>query len=352
MRTRSILLALTLGATLAIHAAPAAAQDTSQMSEEEKKNVARTLGEEGQKAFDAKSYPRAEQLFRDAEKAFPAPTLTLGLARTLAAQGKLVAAVETYNRIIREWGPKTDAPAPFKAALDTARSEVGPVTNRLGNLTLTIEPANAPNLKLTLDDKPFPNAMLGVKRQIDPGSHVLKASADGFKTAEKPFPIAEGANADVKVTLEAGTGAAVVPPPGPAGPNPPPPGPGDTVTPPPSDAPASGGNGMKYAAYGAFGLAGAGLVVGSITGIVAMGKASSLKDVCRDGKCPSSEDSNISSYKTMATVSTVGFIVAGVGAAAGAVLFITAPKSSGALGNKTDIGLYVGPGSLGAAGRF
>lgn len=326
----------------------ALAQDTSQMSEEERKNVARTLGEEGQKAFDAKNYPRAEQVFRDAEKAYPAPTLTLGLARSLAAQGKLLAAVETYNRIVREWSPKTDAPAPFKAALETAKTEVGPLSNRLANVTVTVEPASAPNLKLTLDDKPFPNAMLGVKRQVDPGPHVLKASADGFKTGEKPFPVAEGATADVKITLEAGASTPLPPGPGDAGGDHAGPRPGgDTVTPPPADT-GGGGNGMKYAAYGAFAVGGAGLVLGAVTGVVAMGKASSLKDACTDGKCPASEDSNISSYKTMTALSTVGFIVAGVGGAAGAVLLITAPKSSGARW----VSPYVGAGTLGAAGRF
>src|SRR5690242_12546885 len=65
------------------------------------KATARELGKEGQAALDKKDFKTAEDRFKRAEALFHAPTLALGLARAYTANGKYVAAQETYNRIIR-----------------------------------------------------------------------------------------------------------------------------------------------------------------------------------------------------------------------------------------------------------
>src|SRR6187401_368510 len=65
---------------------------------------ARQLGQQAQAAYDAGNYAESEKLWAAAAKLYSAaPTLTLGLARTQAKLGKVVAAQESYNRIIREW---------------------------------------------------------------------------------------------------------------------------------------------------------------------------------------------------------------------------------------------------------
>jgi len=117
----------------------------------------------------------------------------------------------------------------------------------------------------------------------------------------------------------------------------------------------------------AFGVGGAGLVVGAITGIIALGKAGDLKDQCTAGKssCPPTAQSDIDSYKSVGTISTIGFIVAGVGGVAGVVLLLTAPKDNGTSAAtseyktvpvKRDGGLsmtpYFGGTSAGVTGRF
>jgi hypothetical protein len=124
----------------------------------------------------------------------------------------------------------------------------------------------------------------------------------------------------------------------------------------------------KTLALVAFGVGGAGLAVGAITGIIALGKAGDLKDTCNaDKTCPPSEKDNVDSYKSMGTISTIGFIVAGVGGAAGLVLLLTAPtesSSSASAGRYTTVpvktqareGLsmspYFGGTSAGVTGRF
>ena len=285
---------------------------------------ARQLGQQAQTAYDAGNYAESEKLWAAAAKLYAAaPTLTLGLARTQAKLGKYVAASESYNRIIREWSTvATPAPA-FKDALETARSEVVAVQAKVASVVLTVEGPASP--VVTIDGQPVPAAALGLKRPIDPGGHLVKASGEGFKPGDQKFQVGEGGSIDVKLKLDRAADVAAVPPPAA----------GQPVTEPPPEGGKKGGS--KTLAFVAFGVGGAGLVVGSITGLLAISKHGDLKDTCPDGTCPASAQSDVDSYKTMGTISTVGFIVAGVGAVAGTVLLFTGSKEASA---KADVSRY------------
>ncbi|MGO9836125.1 MAG: hypothetical protein ACLP1X_18135 [Polyangiaceae bacterium] len=316
--------------------------------------TARALGQEGQQALDAKDYRTAEDRYRRADKLVHAPTLMLGLARSLAAEGKYVEAQETYNRMVRE-GLPPGAPDVFKHALEEAKKEVEAVTPKVSGVTITVKAAaggDIPDPKVVLDEHPINAASLGVRRSIDPGSHVLRASADGFKTAEKSFTVLEGGSVDEPITLEKDTSAPAGPAPvaGPA-----PAGPVSLTG--SSTAPEATPSGKHSALpWVAFGIGGAGLIFGGITGLLAVGDHSTLANHCTNGTCPPSQDSNLSSYHTMGALSTVGFIVGGVGVAAGVVLLVTQPKGEPSTTPATATGFQIAPaiglGSVGAVGTF
>jgi hypothetical protein len=312
---------------------------------ESDKGTARELGQTGQSALDTHDWKRAEDDFRRADALFHAPTLALGLARAQAGQGRVVEAWENYHRIILE--NNTSSPV-FAKALADAQSEIASVENRRARVTISA--SGAEGLKVTIDDVPVRVEALGIERLIDPGPHVFKATADGYRMVSQSVTIPEGAAQSVTLTLTKDTGAPaglVVPVAG-------------AVAPPPATgvsgvdtSSSGGGSGMKTAAFISFGIGGAGLIEGAITGIVAISKHSSLSSACHNGSCPASEDSAISSYHTMGTLSTVGFIIAGVGAASGVTLFLLAPKSTPA-GPTTGLTIspYVGLGAAGATGTF
>jgi len=231
------------------------------------------------------------------------------------------------------------------------------VSARVASVVITVTgPANP---QVTIDGDTVPAAALGLKRPVDPGQHVVKASAEGYAPAEATFTVAEAGNAEAKLTLEKAAGGAVAAPvvgPGPAA------GPAGSEPPPGADTGGKSGSGQRTAALVAFGVGGVGLVVGAITGLVAMGKASDLDSACPGGTCPSDKQSDVDSYKTMGTLSTVGFIVAGVGGAAGAILWFTAPKEGSASAggsryatvpaSRVSVTPYVGLGAAGVTGRF
>jgi hypothetical protein len=339
--------AIALPSVLALAPRVALAQSDSDRA------TARALGREGETALEAKDYPTAEDRFRRADKLIHAPTLELGLARALVGVRKLVEAQETYNRIVRE-GVSPGAPAAFVKAVEAAKVEVEAVSPRLGMVTITVKGAGGaevPGASVTLDGVAVNTASLGVKRFIDPGAHVLQATGTGYKSGELRFNVTEGQTVDAPLSLEFSPQAAAAATPGSGAPE----GGAAGAT---GTAQAGAETGTPHKGPGilpwiAFGVGGAGLILGGVTGGLALGAHSTLAGECTATMCPSSKQGDLDSYHLDATLSTVGFIVGGVGVAAGVVLLLTAPKGDNP---PAQAGLrvvpVVGPGSIGAVGQF
>jgi hypothetical protein len=318
--------------------------------------TARSLGQDGESALEAKDFKKAEDLFRRADRLVHAPTLSLGLARALAGAGKYVESQETYNRIIRE-GVFPGAPAPFQRAVDDAKKEVDAVSPKVAGATITVQGpggAEIANPSVLLDGVAVNAASLGVRRLVDPGSHVLKVSADGYKAQELHFQVNEGGSVTEPVTLEKDASA---PPPPTTGTNTtgaatPPPATTTTTSPPPPPA-GGGSHSSSVLPIVAFGVGGAGLILGAITGGIALGDHSNLSTECPGGTCSSTQArSDLDGYHTMGLLSTVGFIVAGVGAATGVVLLVTQPKETAGSAGGLHVAPTIGLGSVGAVGTF
>jgi hypothetical protein len=356
----ALVLAAALPVAVLTVATPAYAQDASSQDIAQ----ARQLGQQAQAAYDKGDFTESEKLWTAAAKLYTqAPTLTLGLARTQAKLGKVVAAQESYNKIVREWGNNPNPPPVFKNAVEAAKTEVVAVSAKVASVTVSVEGPTNP--QVNIDGQTVPVAALGLKRPVDPGSHKVTATADGYKPADTTFSVTEGGSAAATLKMEKAAGAVAVAP-GPGGPGAPP-GPGPaSPTEPGADVGTGKGNSNKTLAIVAFGVGGAGLVVGAITGAIALGKAGDLKNVCDANKtCPASSTSDVDSYKSVGTISTIGFIVAGVGGVAGVVLLLTAPKdnaASASTGRYTTVAVkhdsgpsvtpYFGGTSAGLTGRF
>lgn len=308
MRRLALRVAFAAALSITALATPAFADPTPQDISQ-----ARDLGQQAQAAHEAGNYGESEKLWTAASNLYPAaPTLTLGLARAQAKQGKYVLARENYNKIIREQSQNPNASQAFKDALAAAQAEIEAATAKIGHVTISIE-GGAPNAQVTIDNEAVNAAGLGVPRPIDPGQHTVKATAEGYAPAEQTFQVPEAGNAQATLTLTKDGSAKPAPVPGP--------------TPSPTEAPKTTTTKRDHTwAIIAFGVGGAGLVFGGVTGVLAMGKHSDLDKACPDGKCPNSEKKEVDSFHTMATLSTVGFIVGGIGAAAGAVLWFAGPK--------------------------
>lgn len=304
------------------------------------KIAARALGKEGQEALDRKQYAVAAEKFAQADRNYHAPTLVLGLARARAGLGKLVAAQEAYERVLREGAPP-GSPAPFVLAVDDSRRESAALSARIPTVVIDVVGPREP--EVLLDGLPLPTSALGTARSIDPGEHRLQASARGFAPREQRFSAVKRVAGRVTLRL-------VLSPVGGA-PRP--------ETPAPTSAAApSGPSHFPFIPLGvtALGLGAAGLGLGGITGGLAIAKHSELKDACPQDRCPTNVatvKSTLDSYHMLGTISTIGFVAGGVLAASGITLLILAPKSKPSdTAPKAGWTPYLTLAGVGAVGRF
>ncbi len=174
----------------------------------------------------------------------------------------------------------------------------------------------------------------GTAVELDPGEHTFTFEAPGLKKIEKRLVLVEGVKQRREVVIMARAEQAQI-----AG----------TSSPPTGEAPAESA-GPPTLAWVAFGVGGAGLLFGVTAGLVAGSKHSSLSNLCDNtaGTCPPVYANDLDSFHTWRTVSTVGYLVGGLGVAAGAVLWLTAPKAASTMTAR----VWVGPASAGIAGRF
>lgn len=146
-----------------------------------------------------------------------------------------------------------------------------------------------------------------------------------------------------EITVGAGTPAPAAPEPAPAAPAPAPAPAADVA----EEKPASKGSILPAAI--AFGVAGIGLGVGAVTGGMTFGKVGDLESKCGDSKrCPLDQESTYDSAHTLATVSTVGFVIGGVAAAAGVTLLILRPGGQ----QDQQVAVTAAPGWISLRGRF
>lgn len=313
----SLLAAVLAASSFAMAAEPSAAD----------KETARSLMTEGRTDRDKGDLKGALKAFQGADAIMHVPTTGLEVAKTQAAMGLLVEARDTALRVARSPAAAGE-PAPFKAARDAASSLNDDVEPRIPSVTVTLK--NVPDgatPSLTIDDASVPAAAIGEPRKVNPGHHVIVAKANGAE-AKSEVDLAEKEHKDVAIELPAG-GAAVAA--GGAAEGGAAAGTGDTGATP--EQPSTGGKSgfSKGMMFGGFGLAGAGLIAGTITGVLSMSKTNSIKSSpsCANNVCGPGEYSDISSAKSMATISTVSFIVAGAGGVIGVIGLLTGNGGGG-----------------------
>jgi hypothetical protein len=332
-------------ASLFCHA-PALAQGVDEGS----LGAARQMGQEGMKAYKDGNYDEANDKLGRAYAVVRAPSVGVWSARALVKVGKLVEASERYLEVTRMQVSTGDA-AIQEEAKQAAATEREALLPRIPKLTIVIENASD-GVEVRLDSTAVPAALVGAERPVNPGKHVVEAKV-GEQVVTEEVTLAEGESRSVTLKLPV-----AAPPPEPAppppvaalpapAPAPPPPAP----APPEADrGPAPGGL-QRTLGWVGIGVGGAGLLFGGITGMMVLSKKSKLDDGdCLDGGCGPAEWDAVDSYNSYRTLSTVGFVVGGVGLAAGAALLLTAPSSSEA--PRSFVSPYLGVASAGVTGRF
>jgi hypothetical protein len=305
--------------------------------------AARALGIQGVQLADAGKCPEAIEKLRRAETLHHAPTILERLGECQVNVGQIVEGTENLNAVVREQLP-ANAPQVFRDSQTRAQKVLATATPKIAHLTIGVAPPDA-KPTVTVNGQPIPAALIGADRPTNPGTVEVSASADGYRAASQSVTLAEGGHQELTLTLQKDPNAvAALPPLTPnAGAAPAP------VAPPPAAEKKS-----NVPAYVVLGVGGAGILVGGITGALALSKASD----CPNKVCASQSD--LDGAKSMATISTVGFAVGIVGIGLGTVLLLTGSKNSEAptaataakLRPKLHVEPWIGVNSAGLRGAF
>ncbi|MGA2450294.1 MAG: hypothetical protein ABTD50_16595 [Polyangiaceae bacterium] len=333
---------------------------------------ARVLGTEGVHLAESGDCAAAVPKLEAAERLYHAPTTLERLGECQVALGKIIAGSESLNRVVRE-PLATGAPQAFVAAQQRASQALAAARRRIGTLRLHIDGAPTSSVQVTVDGANVPSALFDASRPTDPGTHDVRAAAQGYRPVTTSVRVPEGSEANLVLRLEpdptAGTSApgpapvAALTPASPASAPPPPDNTGPTASapPPPSSPPAertagASGGGGRIVGYVLLGVGGAGIVVGSVFGGLALGTKSSLDSAClTKTACPPSSQGDIDDLATRATISTIGFGVGVAGVLVGSVILATSHSESpqvGARARGTRVSPWIGLGAAGVRGTF
>ena len=304
MASRRVRLTMTATAVATMLAASGASAQVSAADRE----TARSMMQEGRDLRDKGDLKGALQRFKTADDIMHVPTTSLEVARAQVALGQLIEALDTIAAI-RKTPPQPDDPAPFKDARTKADELDAQVEGKVPSLAITVTgAAEGETPAISVDGVSLPAAVSGVPRKVDPGHHVVTARAVSGQAKEE-VDVTEGEKKDVQLVLVAGGGEGA---------------PGENNPPAEPGPPHSVVHSPSALTWGGIVVGGVGLAVGGVTGLMTLSKASTVKADCTPNMmCTKASDvSALNSGNSLATVSTIGFAVAGAGAVVAIVSLI------------------------------
>ncbi len=266
--------------------------------------AAQVLFDEGRALLEAEDFEKACAKFAE----------SMRLDRAIGTQLNLAACYEKIGRLASAWINFEEARARaskegMQQRVEIASERAQALEGRLSKMTLSVA-APVEGMTVTRDGEPVGEPQWGIAVPVDGGSHVIEATAPGKKPWRTRVEVeAEGDVVEVSVPAleDAPVEVAEVAPP-----EPPPPPPDNT------------GFWVSAGVAGGLGLAGMG--VGIAFGLIASSKNDESAEHCVVGPnaCSAEGVALRDDAFTMAHVSTAGFVVGGVGIAAGVALLVVA----------------------------
>ncbi len=335
--TSSRLRALALFAALSLAAASPSSRAFAQHPPPTAADLetARDLNRQGKELRAQGKILEALEKFKAAHDLGRTPVTGIELARTHAMLSQLVEAREVCLGIARmpvasdETERSVTARAEAAKLADELRPRIPSVLVRVTG----VPPGKTPTI--TIDKRPIPVAAIGQAQKVNPGAHEIVAKVENGPESRVSIDLKEGETRDVALVVQ--------PPPDNTSSDPALAGPAVPPTTPKNKVTMIG-----------FTVAGVGVVVGAMSGLLASSKKSNLDVACgAQKKCGPDAYDDLDSARTWATVSTVAFAIGGVGLALGFYGLFSKekadakPPTSGAR-----VTPFIGPGSVGVHGAF
>jgi hypothetical protein len=289
------------------------------------------LFDQGVADLQAGRYDRACPAIAESYRLDPRAGTLFTLADCEAKRGWNAAALTHYDAYLTRFsGMDSTLKANHRDREAIARAQRTVLLPLVAQLTLLL-PATAPKDTVIRCDGALVGAVtLGIAMPFDPGSHVVTTQAPGGELVELPFTLEKGEKRSIDLEVKLPRSATPKPlatPPVPRVP---------LAVPLPS-SPVHRVSARRVASYaiGAVGLAG--LVVGGVTGGLALGKQGAISKGCvdqgpSDAVCTHDGKLAADSARPLEVASTISFAAGAVALGVATVLFLTEPTRPGGRG--------------------
>jgi hypothetical protein len=276
-----------------------------------------TLFDDAKRELAASNVDRACALFVDSYRADPQVGTLLNTALCHERAGKTASAWAEFTSVVSLAGRAGQA-----KRSEFAGAHARALEPKLSRVRFDIQEPSS-DLVIAIDDAEIAVAAARTTSiPVDPGSHVVRATAPAKLSWETKLVVAAGASS-AHLTVPALAAAPVVAARVPVGPPRAPDG---------SNAASDGASRrapLRTLAWATAGVGVAALVVGGVTGGLALSSQNKADRDCTGSVCrtPEALDANDRAH-TFAAVSTIGFITGGAFAVASVVLFLMSPKTA------------------------
>ncbi len=213
LKGRTLVAALVVSlapAAVVVTPSPAFAQDEATLK------AARARFQEGVDYYDKGQYEAARAAFKQAYALKQHPAVLLNLAQSSLKSGHPVEAAKFFDKYVKDTDPAANKKGEAQKGLTDSLA-------RIGRLNIMA----APGSKVTVDGQPVGTTPLSAPVDVEPGQHIVHATAPDGSQLEQKFTVAGGQT--LPAQLGAVVGSTGTPPPD-TGTGAPPP---ETGTPPP-----------------------------------------------------------------------------------------------------------------------
>jgi hypothetical protein len=290
--------------------------------------------------FNAGQFDKACPAIDESYDLDPRPGTLFTLAECEAKRGRLATALRRYDEYLALYASlpadKKQKQGDREQVSKAARAALAP---QVPELTLRRAPRSPPGTRVTCDGAPVAEASFGVPVRLDPGEHVITVQAPAGPATERRVTLGNGEKKALVLEAKEPTSE---PAPAPA---PEPPAPVSAAP----EAPGPGGR--RIGAFVSGGVGVVGVVIGAVTGGLALGKKSTVDANCGSGihsadptACNALGLSEARSLKALGLASTLGLALGAAGVGTAVVLFAIEPAARPERGQA---GRWVGVGVLG-----
>lgn len=288
--------------------------------------MARSLMDEGDAQLERGDARGALRSYRAAHTIMNVPTTGIEVARMEAKLGKLVEARKVALDVVR-MPVKPAEPKPFTEARSDAQLLADALETRIPRLMIVAKGVpDSAALEVKIDGRIVPNEEVRDPIPVDPGKHEVSVAVAGGEPEIESVTVRE----TEKRTVTFGDGSSSS-----------------------SDNPVRRTSPLVYIG---FGLGGAGIIAGAITGGLSLARAGEVEAICPGGTCPRQTDLdkaqpiNDAGYR-LANVSNVAFALGVIGVGLG-VTGLVLGRRDAKPETETALRLFVGPNGALVRGTF